>query len=407
MSLTAASDVTQGLGRTMDFRFTDEQEGFRDDVKSFIEEHAPEGRIGGGDEEANAAVHEQVLGFQKALAERRWLTLAWPKEIGGLETSHWQQMVLNEEMAYQGAPSSQNMGTMWVGPALMLVGSDEQKETHLNRIADAADDSWWCTLYSEPGAGSDLASLQTRATQDGDEFVVNGQKIWTSGAHRANWGWLAARTDPDAPKHRGISMFLLDMASPGVEVRPLVNMVDDHSFNEVYFEDVRVPARNLVGERDRGWYHLAVALDFERSSIAGFSGSRRVVEEQMAYAMEHTEDLERTPLVRLEFGDRLTEVEVGTNLAYRIVHLQTGGIIANYEASAAKLFSSELTQRIAATGMSMLGLYGQLSTPQEHARLDGDVGKSYVQSVASTIGGGTSEVQRNIIATRGLGLPRG
>ena len=173
------------------------------------------------------------------------------------------------------------------------------------------------------------------------------------------------------------------------------------------YEDVRVPARNLVGERDRGWYHLAVALDFERSSIAGFSGSRRVVEEQMAYAMEHTEDLERTPLVRLEFGDRLTEVEVGTNLAYRIVHLQTGGIIANYEASAAKLFSSELTQRIAATGMSMLGLYGQLSTPQEHARLDGDVGKSYVQSVASTIGGGTSEVQRNIIATRGLGLPRG
>ena len=391
----------------MDFRFTNEQEGFRDEVKSFITEYAPEGRVSGEGEAGSAAAHEQVLQFQKAMAKRRWLTLAWPKEIGGLEASHWQQMVLNEEMAYQGAPSSQNMGTMWVGPALMLVGSDDQKATHLNRIADAEDDSWWCTLYSEPGAGSDLASLQTRATQDGDEFVINGQKIWTSGAHYSNWGWLAARTDPDAPKHRGISMFLLEMDSPGVSVRPLVNMANDHSFNEVYFEDVRIPAQNLVGERDRGWYHLAVALDFERSSIAGFSGSRRVVEEQMEYARAHPEDLARTPQVRLEFGDRLTEVEVGTNLAYRIVHLQTGGIIANYEASAAKLFSSELSQRIAGTGMSMLGLYGQLGTPQEHARLDGSVGKSYTQSVSSTIGGGTSEVQRNIIATRGLGLPRG
>ena len=391
----------------MDFRFTDEQESFRDEVKSFIAEHAPEGRAGTGDEEANDAAHAQVLEFQKAMAKKRWLTLAWPKEVGGLEASHWQQMVLNEEMAYQGAPASQNMGTMWVGPALMLVGSDDQKQTHLSRIADAEDDSWWCTLYSEPGAGSDLASLQTRATQDGDEFVVNGQKIWTSGAHRADWGWLAARTDPDAPKHRGISMFLLDMKAAGVSVRPLVNMADDHSFNEVYFEDVRIPAQNLVGERDRGWYHLAVALDFERSSIAGFSGSRRVVERQLAHAKAHPDDLARTPQVRLAFGDRMTEIEVGTNLAYRIVHLQTGGIIANYEASAAKLFSSELSQRIAATGMSMLGLYGQLGVPQPNARLDGDVGKSYLQSVSSTIGGGTSEVQRNIIATRGLGLPRG
>jgi alkylation response protein AidB-like acyl-CoA dehydrogenase len=391
----------------MDFRFTDEQEGFRGEVREFIAEHAPEGRIGSGDPDANAVAHEQVLGFQKALAERRWLTMAWPKSIGGLEASHWQQMVLNEEMAYQGAPASQNMGTMWVGPALMLVGSDEQKSTHLQRIADAEDDSWWCTLYSEPGAGSDLASLQTRATQDGDEFVINGQKIWTSGAHRADWGWLAARTDPDAPKHRGISMFVLEMDAPGVSVRPLVDMADDHSFNEVYFEDVRIPSMNLVGERDRGWYHLAVALDFERSSIAGFSGSRRVVERQIALAKEQPEELARSPWVRVSLGDRVTEIEVGTNLAYRIVHMQTGGIIANYEASAAKLFSSELSQRIAATGMQLLGLHGQLAAPQEHAKLDGSVGNSYVQSVSSTIGGGTSEVQRNIIATRGLGLPRG
>jgi len=391
----------------VDFRFTDEQETFRGEVQSFIDEHAPDRSARGWDEESNDDAHEQVLDFQKAMAKRRWLTLAWPKEIGGLEASHWQQMVLNEEMAYQGAPSSQNMGTMWVGPALMLVGSDDQKATHLSRIADAKDDSWWCTLYSEPGAGSDLASLQTRATQDGDEFVINGQKIWTSGAHRADWGWLAARTDPDAPKHRGISMFLMDMKSTGVSVRPLVNMAEDHSFNEVYFEDVRIPAMNLVGERDRGWYHLAVALDFERSSIAGFSGSRRLVEQHLAYAKAHPDELKHTPQVRTQIGERITEIEVGTNLAYRIVHLQSGGIIANYEASAAKLFSSELSQRIAATGMSMLGLHGGLDVAQPNAKLNGAVGKSYLQNVSATIGGGTSEVQRNIIATRGLGLPRG
>ena len=316
-------------------------------------------------------------------------------------------MLLNEEMAYNRAPSGGNHGIDWVGPALMLVGSEEQQNEHLNKIANADDDSWWCTFYSEPGAGSDLAALQTRATQDGDEFVVNGQKIWTSGAHRSNWGWLAARTDPDAPKHRGISMFLLDLKTPGITVRPLINMGDEHGFNEVFFEDVRVPKQNLVGEQDRGWYHLAVALDFERSSIAGFSGSRRTVEEHIAYANENPVRIEQNPDVRLEYADRMTEIEIGTNLAYRIVHMQTNGIIANYEASAAKLFSSELNQRIARTSSKMIGLHSQLRPQEPRAPMGGTIGQSYVTSVSSTIGGGTSEIQRNIVATRGLGLPRG
>jgi hypothetical protein len=391
----------------MDFRFTDEQEEFRQEVRAFIEVYAPEGEASGGEEGGSRADHEAVLKWQQELAKRRWLTLAWPKEYGGLDASHWQQMLLKEEMALQGAPASTNMGTNWVGPALMLVGSDEQKTTHLGRIADAADESWWCTLYSEPGSGSDLASLQTRAVEDGDEFVVNGQKIWTSGAHNSDWGWLAARTDPDAPKHRGISMFVLDMRTPGISVRPLVNMANDHSFNEVYMEDVRVPKTNLVGEQNRGWYHLAVALDFERSSIAGFAGSRRLVEKHVALAKERPEWVQRNPQVRARLGERLTEIEVGTQLAYRIVHMQTTGVIPNHEASAAKLFSSELSQRIAATGMSLLGLHGQLTEDEQAVPFEGAVGQSYVRSVSATIAGGTSEVQRNVIATRGLGLPRG
>ncbi|MDA0365907.1 MAG: acyl-CoA dehydrogenase family protein [Chloroflexi bacterium] len=391
----------------MDFHFAPDQEAFREEVRAFIEDHASpaESRRSGAGYALRA--HERTLEFQKGMAERKWLTLAWPQEYGGLEASHWQQMVLNEEMAYQRAPSAQNMGTMWVGPALMLVGTPEQRTEHLKNIATAADDSWWCTLYSEPGAGSDLASLQTRAVAEGDEYVLNGQKIWTSGAHFADWGWLAARTDPDAPKHRGITMFLLDMKSPGVSVRPLINMGDEHGFNEVYFEDVRVPKANVVGELNRGWYHLAVALDFERSSIAGFSGSRRTVEEDLALAKRDAGHLDRNPSVRREFADRMIEIEVGTALAYRIVHLQTKGIIANYEASAAKLFSSELSQRIALTGTHLLGMYSLLRPEDDHAPLEGSVGQSYLSAVSSTIGGGTSEVQRNIIATRGLGLPRG
>ena len=208
--------------------------------------------------------------FQQALAERQWLTMAWPTEYGGLGASFWQQLVMNEEMAYHRAPGAGvNMGVMWVGPALLLYGTDEQKAQHVRGISQA--ETWWCTLYSEPGAGSDLAAMQTRAVADGDDYVINGQKIWTSGAHRADWGWLAARTDPDAPKHKGLTMFMVDMRSPGITVRPLVNMADGHSFNEVFFEDVRVPKTSVVGEVDRGWYHMAVALDFERSGIRGFA----------------------------------------------------------------------------------------------------------------------------------------
>jgi len=215
-----------------------------------------------------------------------------------------------------------------------------------------------------------------------------------------------ARTEPDAPKPRGISFFLIDMNTPGITVRPLVNMADRHHFNEVFFEDVRVPKSNVVGEVNRGWYHLAVALDFERSGIGAFAGSRRTVEEITQFAADEPQYLQRRPGVRYELAERQIEVEVGTCMAYRIAYMQERGVVAHHEDSMSKLFGSELNQRVAKTGVDLLGLHGGIWDESPHAALHGRLAKSYVGAVSSTIAAGTSEIQRNIIATRGLGLPR-
>src|SRR5581483_7819582 len=236
-------------------------------------------------------------------------------------------------------------GISLTGPTLMVHGTEEQKRRFLPPIANA--EVVWCQLFSEPGSGSDLASLQTRAVADGDDFVVNGQKIWTSGAHHSDWAILLARTDPDAPKHRGITYFLVDMHSPGVEVRPLVNMVNGHAFNEVFLENVRIPRSQVVGEVNRGWYVGATTLDFERSGIGRFASSRRLLEELTTYAKETR--LGTRPQVRMQLVERVVENEVGRHLAYRVAWMQWAGKIPNYEASMVKVYGSELQQRIAGT----------------------------------------------------------
>lgn len=380
-------------------------ENFRQEVRQFIDEELASEKerlkSAAQEERTNEEEYDYVMGFQQKLAEKGWLAMAWPEEYGGGGASHMRQLVYNEEMAYASAPNM-SMGIAWVGPSLMLYGSDEQKNHYIPRIANA--DDWWCTLYSEPGAGSDLAAMQTRATRDGDDYVINGQKIWTSGGHLADWGWLAARTDPDAPKHKGISMFMLDMKSPGITVRPLINMGEKHSFNEVFFENVRVPASQLVGEENRGWYHLAVALDFERSGVGAYANGRRTVERLIELAKENYSLVEQRPSVRQQLAERTIEVNTGTFLAYRVASMQAQGMVPNHEASASKLFGSELSQRIASTGMHLLGQFGLLRGASP--RVIADQGQSYLQAASSTIAAGTSEIQRNIIATRGLGLPR-
>ena len=210
----------------------------------------------------------------------------WPVEYGGQGRSHVEQAIYSDEVSYKGVPGTDlGAGAVgWIGPTLIRYGTEEQKTEHLPPITRA--ERYWCTLYSEPEAGSDLASLQTSAVEDGDDFVVNGSKIWNSGAHIADWGWLAARTNPDAPKHRGISLMMVDMKTPGVTVRPVLKMTGDHEFNQVFFDNVRVPKRNLVGELDQGWYTMAVALDFERSGVYFPAVARRNLETLVQYAGE-------------------------------------------------------------------------------------------------------------------------
>jgi len=393
----------------MDFKDTPEEAVFRTEVRAFIEEEAPKRERGG---EAAALMEAFAKGQEwfKKLAERGWIAPAWPKEYGGGGMTVMQQFIFNEEMALHRAPRPLHLiiGLGMAGPTLIVHGTEDQRKRFLPSMLSG--DEIWCQGYSEPGAGSDLASLSTRAARDGDDYVINGQKIWTTFAHQAKWMILLTRTDPEAPKHKGISYFIVEMKSPGITVRPLVNMTGTHEFNEVFMDNVRVPKDNLIGEENRGWYAAVTTLDFERSSIGSAVGMGQTVEELVDYAREHTGDhtstLETDSMLRYELADRYVETQVGRMLSYRVASLQNRGLIPNYEASALKLFSTEANQRIAKTGVRILGLYGQLDRGSAWAPLKGRLCYTFLRSVAYTIEGGTSEIQRNIIAQRGLGLPR-
>ena len=392
----------------MDFTFAPEHEAFRDEIRTFLKRELPPDWDGmGEDGQFEGEGWEFTRRMSKKLSEEGWLTLAWPKEYGGQERSIMEQVVYREEMVYSQVPGADMGvgGVSWVGPVLMRHGTEEQKR-HLSRIA--AGEEYWCTLYSEPGSGSDLASLQTRAVRDGDEYVVNGSKIWTSGGHKADWGWLAVRTDPDAPKHKGVSIFLLDMTSPGVTVRPIIDMAGNHNFNEVFFDDVRIPANQLVGEENQGWYVLATALDFERSGVHASAGGRRTMERLSDFLEERPLEIDspRGMIMRHRFAELAIEINVARYMAYRVAWLQSMGGVPNLEASISKTYGSEFSQRLSRFAIDLLGMYGQLAPGSKWARLKGRMSKSYLSSVSATIAAGTSEIQRNIIATRGLGLPR-
>ncbi len=397
----------------MDFRDKPEEAAFRQEVRQFLKEELPDRFRGIGVYEGVGrndmrSRFGELKEWRTKLADKGWIAPAWPQEYGGAGFSVMQQFIMNEEFAENRAPQVGGMGTTMIGPTLIVHGSEEQKQEHLSRILSG--EVQWCQGFSEPESGSDLASLRTRAVRDGDDYVINGQKIWTSGAQYSHWMFMLARTDPDAPKHKGISYFMIDMKSQGVTVRPLVNMAGSAAFNEVFFDNVRVPAENLVGEENRGWYIGVTTLDFERSSIGSAVGLRLQVEGLIKFAKEHTKDrqsnLEGQATLRYELADRLVEANVARLLSYRVVTMQNKGLVPNHEASMTKLYASELNQRIARTAIKVTGLYGQLMPGSEWAAAKGRYGSSYVQTLAATIAGGTSEVQRGIIATRGLGLPR-
>ncbi len=395
----------------MDFRFTEEEEAFREEVRRWLKKEIPPRWI-----ELDAGLWEETeeswalsREFQRKLGQKGWLASAYPKEYGGSEMSHMRRLILAEELNYNRAPVSieVEISVNWVGPAIMLFGTEEQKKKYVTEVAKG--ELIFCLGYSEPNAGSDLASLQTRAVEDGDGYVINGQKSWCSYAHYANYCWLGARTDPDVPKHKGISMFIVDMKTPGITVRPLINILDCHSFNEVFFDDVRISKESLVGEKNNGWYQLVMALDFERSLIGTAAVNQRLIEELVQHAKEAdygSARLADDPLIKDELAEIAVENEVLRMMCYRIVWMYSKNLHPSYESSMSLLFCSELLRRLANVGMRVLGPYGQLDMDSKWAVLNARIMRVYLSALSIGVGGGSNEIQRNIVAMRGLGLPR-
>ncbi len=389
----------------MEFQLAVDEAQFQGEVARFIKAELPPNYAGptweGGPEHQRVAKE-----FTDKLAKKGWLAPAWPVEYGGLGLSHWKQMLYKEQISYHRAPLGQSgMGVSLVGPTIIIYGTEEQKKEHLGAIL--RNEQWWAQGFSEPNSGSDLASLQTRATANGDDFVVNGGKIWTSGAQYASKIFLLVRTDPEAPKHRGISFLLSDIKAPGITVQPLVDMTGGKPFNQVFFEDVRIPKANLIGELNRGWYVAATLLDFERSGVEWSASSRRLLADAIAELREWDGgSVLGNPVVRHKLARMQVECEVARWLAYRVTSMQAAGMVPNHEASISKAFGSELTQRLARTLVEIHGGYGQLRRASARARLLGRPADSYLSTVPLTILAGSSEIQRGIIAMRGLGLPR-
>jgi alkylation response protein AidB-like acyl-CoA dehydrogenase len=389
----------------MDFRFSEAQERLRGEVRQFLEQELP-GWADGAPDGLAALVPGYLYypEFERKLGARGWLGLSWPVEYGGAGLTPIDQLVVDEELAAYGAPGSENIGRTIVAPSILAFGNEEQKRRYLPALARG--DISFCLGYTEPEAGSDLVSLQTRAVAHGDDFIINGRKLYMSAAAWTTHCWLLARTDAEAPQHRGLSAFVVPMDSPGVMVSQLTNLLDTEWFNEVLFEDVRVPRENLVGQENRGWYQVAAALDVERLALYPYLTHYRVFRALLRYAAEAYQTTGRRVRLRHKLAQLAIEFEVARLLTYQAVWLRSQGHRPDWQAARVKLFNSEMAQRLYQVAVELVGLHAQLRGDSARAVLSGVVAQGYLSTVQETVGAGTSEIQRNIIAGRGLGLPR-
>ena len=385
----------------MKFSFTEEEERFRQAVCTFLEQNLTE-------EVTEEMQSEMTRGpavwqFMRKLGERGWLAPNWPEEYGGLGASPIYRFIIFEELGRRGGmPESRFPSVTQAGAVILRHGTEEQKRAYLLKIARGEIE--FAPGFTEPQAGSDLASLEMRAVEDGDDYVINGQKLYNTCVHFSQYHWLAVRTDPNVPKHKGISMFIVDLSSPGITISPLQTMSGFRT-NEVFYDNVRVPIKNMVGEKNRGFYLIMESLDSERVYATGHL--QHVLEQLIEYAANTKRNSRRlcdNPLVRQKVARMAIELEVARMLSYRVVQMQSKGITPTYEGALSKLFGSELEQRLAQTGIEVLELEGQLQKDSKWAPLAGQLEHLSRASVASTIVEGTSEVMRNVIAVRGLGL---
>ncbi len=382
----------------MDLSFSPAEEAFRQRLRRWLEENSPNALDTDSLDEEVASLKV----WQRRLHEGGWVGLHWPKEYGGRGATVVENFIFAEELARARSPELiGRIALNLVGPTLIAHGTEEQKRRHLPSILPAED--LWCQLFSEPNAGSDLAAIATRAVADGDHFVVTGQKVWTSYAQYAQWGILLARTDPTVAKQRGISFFIVDMSSPGITVRPLRQMTGTSEFNEVFFEEVRVPRANLVGRVNEGWTIANTTLTHERGTNA----------RQMVIHRQLLEDLiglarasENNPVLRQEVAQAAIEVEIQKLSNYRTLTRILRGQQPGPEGSIHKVFWSEMSQRLHDAAFRLLGAKSQLVRGSRHAVGGGRWQRSLLYYRAGSIFAGTSEIQRNIIAQRILGLPR-
>ncbi len=397
----------------MDFRLTKEEEVYKQEFIEFFEKemkNAPSEFGNGGIEGIYAtdegfAFHKYMA---KKLGERKWLSLGWPKEFGGLEASIMVQLLFDEVRGYYNAPGVDGFAVGMFAPTLLAGATDEQKQRLLPPIANG--EAFYCQGWSEPDAGSDLASLTTTAIREGDHYVVNGQKTWTTGGHKAEYMFLLARTDPDSKRGKGLSVFHLRMDLPGIEIRPLKYMDGKHVYNEVFFNDVKIPAEDLIGVEGEGWSLTRQTMNFERSGAGGFSGAKRYIEKLISYIQTTNrkgKPISKNPIARKKVAELFIGAEVGRTLAYKIAWMHQKGDFAGLitSASMSKLFSTELAQKLSNYATEMMGPYGQLEK-DELAPLDGAMTELYQFIKGATIYAGTNEIQRNLIAWTGLGLPR-
>jgi alkylation response protein AidB-like acyl-CoA dehydrogenase len=396
----------------MDLNLTPEELRFRDEFRAWLEVNIPEEWAAFQEQqhESSRGRFDFLRAWQKKMYEAGWTGIHWPKEYGGRGASLIQQTIFIQEMARAGAPPLINvLGLSLLGPTLIAYGTEAQKQRFLSNILSA--DEIWCQGYSEPNAGSDLAALRTEAALDGDHFVVNGQKTWTSFGHYADWCFAVVRTDPDLAKHKGLTYMLVDMHSPGVSVRPLKQMTGESEFNEVIFQDVRVPIDNVVGKVNGGWEIAIATLMFERGTLG--ASLQITFKRQIERLIELSRTIKRNgglasddPIIRQKLAQIYTEIEVFRLNQMRTLTRMNKTGVPGAEGSIQKIFWSEMNQRMQQVAMEILGPYGQLTNESEYAIDHGQWAHAYLRSRGNTIEAGTSEIQRNIIGHFVLGLPK-
>jgi alkylation response protein AidB-like acyl-CoA dehydrogenase len=393
----------------MDLTYSKENEAFRKEVRAWLKQNLPKKDKAISDLMPHDPERiKRSKEWQRKLYDAGYVAMNWPKEYGGQDADVMRQTIVNEELTLARAPGLVGAsGLTMLGPTLIQCGTEEQKRRYLPKVLTAEE--IWCQGYSEPGSGSDLASLRTRAELVGDEFVVNGQKVWTSNAQFSDWMFCLVRTDPDAPKHRGISYILIDMQTPGITVRPLVQMTGDAGFNEVFFDNVRVPRANLVGELNQGWMVANATLFHERNMLGSTTRTQLMMQNLIRLARSHQrygKPAAEDPLIRQKLSDLLTRVEAMKYHSYRqltdVIHGRSPGVGAMVN----KLVGTELNHDICALALEIMNSYAPLKKGAARVIDNGTWAYEFMFTLGLVIGGGTSQIQKNIISERGLGMPK-